>query len=431
MKIAVIGSKGLPPKEGGVEHHCAEVYPRMVAQEQSVDLFARSTYTNHSKLTQYEYKGVKVISLPCPLKGGLDAFLNSAWSAILASGKDYDIIHFHALGPALFSWIPRLFSPAKVIVTCHGLDWQRAKWGKIARFLIWLGEKVGVACAHEIVVVSKALQTYFSEAYNRPSVYVPNAPATYVASDPSFSTIKAQGLNPGRYIIFLGRLVPEKCPDLLIEAFQSLQLADWKLVLVGNPDDASFNSHLKGLAADNPNIIFSGVLLGTDLAEMVRGAGLCVLPSNLEGLPMAMLEAMAEGIPIIASDILPHRQLIEHNRGMLFRKGDVKSCMLTINWAINHPEDIRIMAERAKLYVQFHFNWDSITTKCLELYRSVHEAKEMRLHQDNTYQGGWNDYSDSDWHKPEEAQTSGISDSDWDKLGETQTSGINFSSSHK
>jgi glycosyltransferase involved in cell wall biosynthesis len=371
MKIAVIGSKGLPPKQGGIEHHCAEVYPRMVAQGHSVDLFGRSRYTGHSGFTQYDYKGIKVTSLPCPQSGGLDAIISSAWGAILASRQDYDIIHFHALGPALFSWLPRLVSPAKVIVTCHGLDWQRAKWGRAARSSILLGEKVGVTCADALIVVSEALQEYFADTYDRDSVYLPNAPADYGVSDPSFARIKAQGLEPGRYIIFLGRLVPEKCPELLIQAFQQLQPAGWKLVLVGGCDDESFKLRLQDYATANPHIRFSGELSGDRLAEMMRGAGLCVLPSNLEGLPMAMLEAMAEGIPIVASDIPPHRQLLNDHRGLMFRKGDVSSCIEVIRSALEHPERCRAMADRAQLYVQSHYNWDRITAKCVELYCSV------------------------------------------------------------
>ncbi|NEP55403.1 MAG: glycosyltransferase family 4 protein, partial [Moorea sp. SIO3C2] len=141
VKIAVIGSKGLPPKQGGIEHHCAEIYPRIVAQGHDVDLYARSSYTQMSAQDIYDYEGVRVTSIPSLPFRGLDALLTSALAAIIASTRNYDVIHFHALGPSLFSWIPRLFSPrSKVVVTCHGLDWQRAKWGKLSSFLIRSGE---------------------------------------------------------------------------------------------------------------------------------------------------------------------------------------------------------------------------------------------------------------------------------------------------
>ncbi|RUT01976.1 hypothetical protein DSM107010_63880 [Chroococcidiopsis cubana SAG 39.79] len=143
MKIAVIGAKGLPPKQGGIEHYCAEVYPRMVAQGHSVDLFARSSYTNLSWRNEYDFKSVRVISLPCMGLRGMDAFSSSALGAIGATASNYDVIHFHALGPALFSCLPRIASSAKVVVTCQGLDWQRAKWGNLSSRLIKLGESQG------------------------------------------------------------------------------------------------------------------------------------------------------------------------------------------------------------------------------------------------------------------------------------------------
>ncbi len=378
MKIAVIGAKGLPPEQGGIEHHCAEIYPRMVAQGHSVDLFARSFYTNKPGWNQHDYKGVRVVSLPCPKGGGTDVIMSSALGSMLTAGK-YDIIHFHALGPALFSWLPRIISPAKIVVTCHGLDWQRAKWGKVAKLSILMGEQFAAACAHEIVVVSEALQTYFLKTYGRDSIYIPNAPATYAESDPNFTWGTSLGLKQGRYLVFLGRLVPEKCPDLLIQAFQSLQPQGWKLVLVGGDDGSDFKQHLLNLASDNPNILFTGQLLRDRLAEIVRGAGMCVLPSNTEGLPMAMLEAMAEGIPIIASNIPPHQQLLGGNRGVLFRRGDLKGCIQKLDWAISHPEALKSIAERAKLYVKSTYNWNHITTRFLDLYEAIIDQPQISV----------------------------------------------------
>ncbi len=370
MKIAVIGAKGLPPQEGGIEHHCAEIYPRMVAQGHSVDLFARSFYAKIPAFTENYFKGVRVISLPCPKVGGSDVIISSALGAMLTFG-DYDIVHFHALGPSLFSWLTRMISPAKIVVTCHGLDWKRAKWGKMARFSIRLGEKIAVSCADEMVVVSTELQSYFIHNYSRDSAYIPNAPASYLASDTKFTWTVSLGLEPGRYMVFLGRLVPEKCPDLLIKAFQSLQQSGWKLVLVGGDDCPIFKAQLLNLANNNPNIIFTGQILGTRLAEIVRGSGLFVLPSDIEGLPMAMLEAMAEGIPILASDILPHRQLLGQNRGVLFRKGDINSCIDKLDWAINNTKEIQTFAEQAKSYVIANYNWEQITSKFIDLYHLI------------------------------------------------------------
>ncbi|MEM6754944.1 MAG: glycosyltransferase family 4 protein, partial [Cyanobacteria bacterium P01_C01_bin.38] len=288
MKIAVIGAKGLPPRQGGIEHYCAEVFPRMVASGHSVDLFARSSYTDSSWLENYDYEGVKVISLPDVRMRGVDAFVTSALGAVAATGKRYDIIHFQALGPSLFTGLSRITSKSKIVVTCHGLDWQRAKWGNFSTRLIQMGERTAAHCAHGIITVSDALKTYFLQTYGRESVYIPTAPASYARSDPDFAYGSKLGLERGKYMLFLGRLVPEKRPELLVEAFRKLQPQNWKLVLAGGVSNTkSFTSQLLEKVADNRNIVFAGELRGARLAEIVRGAGLFVLPSDVEGLPMA------------------------------------------------------------------------------------------------------------------------------------------------
>jgi glycosyltransferase involved in cell wall biosynthesis len=374
MKIAVIGAKGLPPNQGGIEHYCAELYPRMVAQGHSVDLFARSSYNDLPPFYQHDFQGVQVISLPCPGKRGLDAVTSSALGGFSVRGDRYDIVHFHALGPALFTWIPKLSSSAKVVVTCQGLDWQRDKWGKSSSRLIHLGERAAVRFANALVVVSNELGSYFLQTYNRETVYIPNAPASYAKSDPTFSYGASLGLEQGRYLLFLGRMVPEKCPDLLIKAFQRLQSSGWKLVLIGGTSDTpSFTSTLFELAEGNPNIIFTGELRGSRLAEVMRGAGLFVLPSNLEGLPLAMLEAMLEGIPVAASNIPPHQQLLSENKGLLFQTEDVESCVNCLNWAIANPEPMEAMSEKAQQHVRLNYNWDRVTSDNLKLYETLLE----------------------------------------------------------
>jgi glycosyltransferase involved in cell wall biosynthesis len=377
MKIAVIGVKGLPAKQGGIENYCAEVYPRMVAQGHSVDLFARASYTDSAWLDSYDFEGVQVRSLPSLPLRGIDAFISSALGAIASSTTNYDIVHFHALGPALFTWLPKLATSAKVVVTCQGLDWQRAKWGNTSSSLILRGEKTAVRHADEIIVVSKNLQSYFFETYGRQTVYIPNAPASYAESDPNFAYGTSLGLNQGKYMVFLGRLVPEKRPDLLIEAFQALKPAGWKLVLAGGDSDTTlFTSKLYELAQSNPDIIFAGEIRGTRLAEIVRGAGLFVLPSDLEGLPLSMLEAMSQSIPVLASDIPPHQQLLSEQRGKLFRVGDINSCIQSLEWAIAHPQEMAVMAKKAQQHVEKYYNWDHITAENLRIYTAGSQKLE-------------------------------------------------------
>ncbi|MFN6560421.1 MAG: glycosyltransferase family 4 protein [Nostoc sp. ChiSLP01] len=377
MKIAVIGVKGLPPKQGGIEHYCAEVYPRITEQGHCVDLFARSSNINYPWFGHYDFWGVRVISLPSWGLRGVDAFMTSALGAIAACGQQYDIVHFQALGPSLFSCLPRIANSTKVVVTCHGLDWQRAKWGNLSSKLILLGEKAAVRFAQGLIVVSKDLKSYFLETYNRETVYIPSAPASYGTSDPKFPYATSLGLTPGRYILFLGRLVPEKRPDLLIDAFCALKPTGWKLVLAGGVSDTrSFSAKLLEKVANHRDIVFAGELQRTRLWEIVRGAGLFVLPSDVEGLPLAMLEAMREGIPVLASNIPPHQQLINGNRGILFRAGNLDSCVNSLNWAINHLTEMAVMAKNAQRHVQLNYGWDRITSETLKLYTTILNSPE-------------------------------------------------------
>jgi glycosyltransferase involved in cell wall biosynthesis len=378
MKIAVIGAKGLPAQQGGIERHCEELYPRMVAQGHSVDLFARQSYAQISDSGPYLVRGVQVISIPVPVDGGLEVIVSCSLAAMSTIGTQYDIVHFHAIGPALFCWIPKLASTAKVLVTCHGLDWQRAKWGKFSGRLLRMGENAAIRYADGLIVVSEELRSYFRATYNRESIYIPNAPGGLGDSDPDFSFGASLGIQPGRYVIFLGRLVPEKRPDLLIQAFQSLVPEGWKLVVVGGSSDTdAFTIQTIGLAQGNPNVVFTGQLVGSRLAEIIRGAGLFVLPSDLEGLPLAMLEAMQEGIPILASDIPVHQQLLSTDRGLLFKAGNLESCIRKLDWAIGHPEDLKVMAQNAKRYVNFKHDWDQITEETLMAYRQLLYPKQV------------------------------------------------------
>jgi glycosyltransferase involved in cell wall biosynthesis len=376
MKIAVIGAKGLPAKQGGIEHHCEELYPRLVAQGHSVDLFARSSYTDSAALYKYSIQGVQVVSLPCLSVKGMDALLSSALGATAALGQHYDVIHFHALGPSLFTWLPRLGTSAKIVVTCHGLDWRRAKWSKASGELIRLGERAAVRFADRIIVVSQELRSYFKQTYNKEVTYIPNAPSSLGESDPDFAYGKSLGLDPGRYIIFVGRLVPEKQPDLLIRAFQALKPPGWKLVLVGGTSDTSdYTAKLTKIADNHPNIVLTGELGKPPLAQLLRQAGLFVLPSELEGLPLALLEAMHEGVPALASNIPIHQQLLASERGLLFPVGELDSCVRSLDWAVGHPQELAAMAQNAQAYVRRDFNWDKIARETLRVYTNLAARK--------------------------------------------------------
>ena len=369
MKIAVIGCKGLPAGQGGIEHHCKELYSRIVQLGHSVDLYSRCSYTKSKPFDSYYSDGIKIIPVPSLDYRGFDALFNSAFSSVAAGRDQYEIVHFHGIGPSFFCWVPKILSSAKIIVTCHGLDWARSKWGKSSSFFLRKGEENAVIFANQLITVSQELKTYFQETYSVNPVYIPNAPANYPASDTNFSFGKSLQIHEGRYILYVGRLVPEKRPDILLQAFQSLNLKGWKLVFVGDQSDTSlFKSELIDLAASNPNILFTGTLMGARLAEIVRSAGIFVLPSEVEGFPLVLLEAMNQGVPVIASDIPVHKSLLAGKYGLLFKTNSLDDCSQRLNWAVQNLAEMQQMAHHAKHYVQTQFNWDRIAQETLEVY---------------------------------------------------------------
>lgn len=382
MKIAVIGVKGIPANQGGIEYYAQELYQVIASKGHTVDLYARSRYTQVESFSSYQYQGVKVISLPSIVTESFDALFNSFVATFISTMIQYDVIHFHALGPSLFCWLPRLFSSAKIIATCHGLDWQRAKWSKLAKSIIYSGERSAVAYAHEVIVVSQDLQTYFRNKYGIKATYIPTAPAKYADSNPNCSYIDSLGLVTGRYILFLGRLVPEKRPDLLLEAFQSLNPSDWKLVFVGN---SSGNNHFKEelLKQQSEQIIFTNTLTGNLLANVVRNAGLFVLPSDLEGLPLGMLEAMREGVPVLASDIPSHCQLIGQDRGLLFEAGNLQSLIFNLEKFLSNPTEFHSNVQNAKAYVNANHNWEEISNQNLALYTQSSRKLTSKIQNDD------------------------------------------------
>ena len=369
MRIAVIGPKGLPPQQGGIEHHCAEIYPRLASKGHAVDFYARASYNHAYPGRAYRYKGVRVINIPCLDKKGIDALTTSVVATLCCLAKNYDVVHFHAVGPAIFAWLPKFATQTKVIVTCHGLDWQRNKWGSFASSFIRVGEKVAVRFADEVIVVAENLQSYFYDTYGRQTTYICNGPANYAESDPTFSFGRALGLEQDRYLVFLGRLVPEKNVHRLIEAYQALQPEGWKLAIVGGSSDTTgYVRELRDMVAGSDSILFTGFLRGEQLAEIMRGAGVFVLPSAVEGQPLALLEAMAEKIPCIASDIPIHRQVLGGDRGLLFHVDEPASLVAQLRHAIDNPALMEQRALRASRYVKTHHNWDDIVEQHLALY---------------------------------------------------------------
>jgi glycosyltransferase involved in cell wall biosynthesis len=371
MKIAVIGVRGIPTKQGQIERYCQELYPKITIRGHQVDLFAQPQYHDQPWFSIYYYKSIKVIALLSLPGKKLDLFINSALNTIWATFGNYDVIHIHGLTSAWFAWFPQLFCQSKIIVTCQKLDYQKTQWRKTFHwFLPWI-EKIAVNNVDELIVVSKGLKTYFSKKYNIDPLYLPNAPRSYVPSQPEFEYSKVLGLQSKQYILYLGKLTPENRPDLLIKAFQKLQPAGWQLVLAGGVDNSvNYTVELLKMVRRENNIIFTNEIRGCFLTEIVRGAGLLIAARDNSdlGASSSILEAMREGIPILASDTPAHQELIATNRGLLFESGNLNSLITQLEYALSEPDLLQAMAKQAQMYTTINHGWDRIIYGHLSVY---------------------------------------------------------------
>lgn len=371
LSIAMFGQKRIPSREGGVEIVVEELCTRMVAQGHNVTCYNRGGH--HVSGSEYdskrlkEYKGIKLKTVPTIEKKGLAAVSSSFFAALCCAFGRYDVVHIHAEGPAFFAWLPKLFGK-KVIVTIHGLDWQREKWksGFGSKF-IHQGEKNAVKYADEIIVLSKGVQDYFEKIYGRKTVFISNGVSDHIERKPQIIKNKF-GLDKDEYILFLGRLVPEKGIKYLIEAFKQVD-TEKKLVIAGGSSDTSeFENEMKEIAKEDKRILFTGFVQGQELEELYSNAYVYALPSDLEGMPLSLLEAMSYGNCCLVSDIPECAEVVE-DKALIFKKADVKDLQSKLQDACDHSEKVDAHKKQAADFICSKYNWDEIVQATLKLYR--------------------------------------------------------------
>ena len=369
LKIAMLGHKRIPSREGGVEIVVEELATRMVEAGHDVTCYNRRGHHVSGKNFDAEdlsdYKGIiikKVLTIDAK---GLAAMTSSFFGAISAAFGRYDVVHFHSEGPCAMMWLPKLFKK-RCIATVHGLDHQRAKWGKFAGWYIMQGEKCAVKCADEIIVLSENVKEYFEDTYKRTTVFIPNGiekPETR-----EVKRIKEKfDLDKDSYILYLGRIVPEKGLKYLVKAYKNLN-TDKKLVIAGGASDTdAFMSEIKELAKGDDRIVFTGFVQGKTLAELYSNAYIYTLPSNLEGMPLSLLEAMSYSNCCLTSDI-PECATVMEDKGVTFKKGDVTDLTEKLQMLCDNPEVVAEYKNVASDYVCEKYNWDAITRDTLALY---------------------------------------------------------------
>ncbi len=371
IKIAMFGQKRVPSREGGVEIVVEEISSRMVQLGNSVTCYNRRGHhvsgAQFDTATAGDFRGIRIKSVPTIEKKGLAAVTSSFFAALCCGFGNYDVIHIHAEGPAFFSFIPRWLGK-KVICTVHGLDWSREKWksGFASKF-IRQGERNAVRFCHEIIVLSKAVQDYFRDTYGRETRLIPNGVNRPIPI-PVQLIREEFGLEGQDYILFLGRLVPEKGLRYLIEAFRSVDTRK-KLVIAGGASDTdSFAEELRNMAEGDDRILFTGFVQGQLLEELYSNAYVYTLPSDLEGMPLSLLEAMSYGNCCLVSDIPECADVVE-DKALVFRRADVDDLRKKLQEACDHPETVRKRKEQAADFICDKYNWDSVVAQTMELYR--------------------------------------------------------------
>lgn len=371
ISIAMLGHKRIPSREGGIEIVVEELAVRMAARGYRVTCYNRSGHHVSGKEFDTrrggEYRGVRLKTAAAINRKGLAAVTSSFFASLAAAVGPYDVVHIHAEGPAAFCWLPRLMGK-RVVVTVHGLDWQRAKWkGGLGARYIHLGEKMAVRFAHEIIVLNRAAQQYFKDSYGRETRLIPNgvSRAEYAAPD---RIREVFGLEKDAYLLFLGRMVPEKGIHYLIEAFRGVR-TDRKLVVAGGASDSeAYIDRLKEQAGGDSRIVFTGFVQKELLRELYSNAYVYVLPSDLEGMPLSLLEALSYGCCCVTSDI-PECVDVTGEHGVAFQKGSAVDLRVKLQELCDDVGQVYRRREGAADYVCRRHRWDEVVDRTLELYQ--------------------------------------------------------------
>jgi glycosyltransferase involved in cell wall biosynthesis len=362
----MIGQKGMPASYGGIERHVEELSTRLAARGHEVSVYCRPYYSR----TGGTYRGVHLVRLPSIRTKHLDAASHSLISTLHALGTRADLLHFHALGPASLSILPRIFR-VPAVATVHGLDWQREKWGPFARAVLKGCEACSTRFADRTIVVSETLSDYYARRHGREVVYIPNGTNPAPFRPPEL--IRGIGLEGGDYLLFVGRLVPEKGCHLLLDAFEGLA-TDKKLVVAGSSSFSDeYTASLKRRASDR--ILFLDWVEGRLLEELWSNAYLVVQPSTLEGLSIALLEALSYGRCVVVSDI-PENMEVVGDAGASFRSGDAADLRRKLETLLAAPDRAAKLGEAARERAGRHFAWDLVTEQTEKVYLEVLAARQ-------------------------------------------------------
>ena len=360
MKIVVTGTRGIPNIMGGVETHCEELFPRIAAMGHDVTVIRRSCYVTDDNRCD-EYRGVKLKDVYAPRKKSFEAIVHTFLAVIAAKRMKADILHVHAVGPSIVVPFARLLG-MKVVMTHHGPDYDRDKWGKLARAALKLGERNGAKFSNEVIAISNVIVDILQSKYGRRSNLIFNGVNRPVVSGKT-DYVESLGLEPGRYVVAVGRFVKEKCFDQLIEAYGRIDGCGFKLAIAGDADhEDEYSRSLKAMAHDR-GVVLTGFIRGERMSQLMSHAALFVLPSSHEGLPISLLEAMSYGRDVLVSDI-PANKLPELEPTDFFPCGNVDALRQAIERKLQNVQS-------ARAYDLHNYDWDNIARQTVAVYRKI------------------------------------------------------------
>ena len=367
LRVAMIGTRGVPATYGGVERAVEELSARLADAGHEVTVYCRTPYC---PTRAPSHRGIRLRYLPCLDTKHLEAISHSFLATLDALVRRYDIVHFHALGPGLCAPLARI-GGLRVVTTVHALDFRRGKWGPFASRVLRLGALVAARVPNRTIVVSRQLADYFAAEYGCQAVVVPNG----VDVRTHDRSAGRSGTSAGRHFLFLGRLVPEKGVHTLIDAYRGLD-TDIPLVIAGpssHSDD--YERQLRELARDDPRISFAGAVYGGDKAALTRDAYAFCQPSTVEGLPIVLLEMMSEAVCPIVSDIPEHLEVVSVNgsapTAVVFRADDTGSLREALTTALAHPELVAELGASARASVAERYSWRDIASSVASIYAEV------------------------------------------------------------
>lgn len=361
LRVAFIGGRGVISKYSGIETYYEEVGKRLAERGHGVAVYCRTYFTPAIA----EHNGMKLMRLPTIRLKHLETLIHTIFSTAHAITQHYDVVHYHALGPALFSFIPRLFG-AQTAVTVQGLDWQRRKWGRLASTVLRLGEKASVRLPNGTMVVSRVLQQRYREMHGSEPIYIPNG--GFLRERREACKILEFGLEPGKYVLFLGRFSPEKGCHLLVNAFERIETGV-KLVLAGASSYCDAYSHeLRKHASERIRIL--DWVSGQTLDELLTNAMIFVLPSDLEGLSLALLDAMGAGLCVLVSDVPENREVVE-GAGFTFARGSVEDLAERLRFLIANPAVREAAGRTARKRIEQDYQWPKIAESIETAYFKI------------------------------------------------------------